>query len=131
MSTHCREKAASFFPYDNLTSSRWSQQRFSPAVLLGHRAAGWVRLLHGCCAGLGQHGQVLAGPVAVRARAALHSYRGVLTANELTVFQDTEGHVAEVDAGLVEGAELHLACPWCMDLQLPTFEVAIVELNIA
>lgn len=67
----------------------------------------------------------------VRAWAALHSHRGILTASELTVLQDTEGHAVEVVAGLAEGAELHLACPWCMDLQLPTFKVATVELDIA
>lgn len=76
--------------------------------------------------GFGQHGQVLAGPVTVRAWAALQSYRGILTAGELTALQDAEGHAVEVDARLVEGAELHLAHPWCIDLQLPAFKAATI-----
>lgn len=62
---------------------------------------------------------------------SLHSDRGVLTASELTALQDAEGHAAEVDATLAEGAERHLAHPWRTDLQLPTFKDVTGKLDVA
>ena len=61
---------------------------------------------------------------------ALNSHSIVFAAHKLTVFQDTQGHVVQEDVGVFEGAKLHLAGAWAMDLDVPIFKVAVVKLDM-
>lgn len=61
---------------------------------------------------------------------ALNSHRVVFTAHKFTVFQDTQGHIVQKDMGVFEGAKLHLAGAWAMDLDVSILKVAVVKLDV-
>lgn len=74
---------------------------------------------------------MLAGPVPVQRWTSFHCHRSIFTANKFAVFQETDSHAMEMDAGLIESAEFNLASPRSMNLQLTVFKIAVVKLDMA